>query len=57
MTSQPNQTQKSCEHRDCGCKVQPGQRYCSPYCEQAVRNTRDAHDGLCECGHNPCGER
>jgi len=57
MTAHSSNAAQSCAHRDCGCKVQPGQRYCSEYCEQSTRNTHDSHDGVCECGHNPCGER
>jgi hypothetical protein len=43
---------EKCMHRPCHCIVQPGQQYCSPYCE-AEANAGGTSQA-CDCGHTWC---
>jgi hypothetical protein len=44
-----------CAHEPCVCDVDPGQAYCSQFCERAAtRQTPGDDDGTCRCGHAHC---
>jgi hypothetical protein len=48
-----HQVNAKCGHAPCVCLVQPGESYCSPYCETASANT-SANVLRCGCGHAEC---
>ena len=45
-------TEKQCAHPSCGCAVPDGEKYCSPYCQDAAQISEIG----CKCGHHGCAE-
>jgi len=43
-----------CAHEPCVCDVDPGQAYCSAYCEQAATRQPPDDEADCRCGHAHC---
>jgi len=59
MQEASNLTIHPCSHAPCNCRVAPGERYCSDYCEDHSRHSiasADISSGSeeCGCGHAEC---
>lgn len=50
-----------CEHAECLCQAEPGERFCSDYCRGTQESRKKASPPLahaattdCGCGHSAC---